>query len=774
MANETPKLGFGKRLRLVLWVLWRSLRMRWLANGLTVLAVLLGVGLALVVPMSVNSFQRGAVDASRIFDLLVTAEGSETQVVLNSIYYQSAPVGNIPYRVYESLANDPRTARAVPLGFGDNYAGYPLVGTSPAYFDLRTSAQAPPYYQLAEGAAFSRPFQAVVGAFVAQETGLSLGDTFQTQHGFAATFDPITHSFDYTVVGILEPTGGPSDRAIYTAIASLWEAHGQYSPTTGQVDARHACAHVRAGPVETLSLRDSPNNLSQIREVHTRYDSDVVAFNGDRGGLFELVIGEASPYAFYVTSDVILSVFGPEGRRVEPELVADERAVEGCDEVVTAHVFGLEPATYTVQVNSAPEGTMSFVFEQIDIAQQDTTILYASTEAGMASEDEHDDYTGEEGEVHSDLDVIDAEHACVHMQAGPVDTLTANVAPVGMEAPPSGIHRRLDISLRRQSESYGGYFTYVAEEDREEEDREFVFFADRRVTVRHVSETGSTTTPVHLFRGEAVESCAEITEAHVFLLGAGEHQFAVRGVADEMVRLVVELYEHDHGEHEGEEKEGEEHEGDGAAAGDGTDGRGTPDRNIIAVEALADAPLADGSDTRDVTAVLYASESLGDLYRIASYLDEIQGVQAVFPGAVLNQLINLVGQGREVYGLLANVILALAIITVALNTYANALQAQKTLAILRAVGVSRSVVAGSVLLEAALLSLFGIALGVAAAYVGTVVVGDIVAAHASITLPTPEMSQGDWLRALVLLPVAVLFAVLPALNAARKSPLERL
>lgn len=418
-------LDLAKRLRLILWVLLRSLRMRLFANILSVLAVLLGVGLALVVPLSLRAFQQGASDAAQIFDLLVTAEGSQTQAVLSTIYYQDAPLDNIPYRVYAALRDDGRTERAVPLGFGDNVQGYPLVGTTLAYFELRPSPQAPPYFGLEQGTLFSKSYEVVLGAQVARETGFALGDTLETAHGFVETFEPTLHTQDYRVVGILQPTGGPSDRAVYTSIESVWDAHGQFSP----------------------------------------------------------------------------------------------------------------------------------------------------------------------------------------------------------------------------------------------------------------------------------------------------------------------------------EQEGE-----------------------VTIESLADPPPED--DARQVTAVLYASADLAALYQVAGKLDGLPGVQAVFPGNVINGLLSLLGQGQQTYGLLANVILALAVITVALNTYGGAVQAQKSLAILRMVGVSRGVVAGSVLLEAALLSFAGIVLGVVAAYLGVVFVGQVVQAQTSLTLPAPELSRADLWRSLVLLPVAVFFALLPALRAVRKSPLE--
>ena len=239
----------------------------------------------------------------------------------------------------------------------------------------------------------------------------------------------------------------------------------------------------------------------------------------------------------------------------------------------------------------------------------------------------------------------------------------------------------------------------------------------------------------------------DIFSAHVFHLDPGDYLFQIDAAERDTLRLVVEEVGHEH-------------------AGEAAGGART-----IPLEALASTP-PDENDTREVTAVLYASDDISALYQIAGTLDELPGVQAVFPGGVINGLLNLLGQGRQTYGLLANIILALGGITVALNAYANAAQAQKSLAVLRAVGVPRGVVAGSVLLEAALLSLIGILLGVAAAYLGVALVGRIVEARASLTLPTPDLSRADWWRGLVLLPVAVLFALLPALRAARRSPLE--
>jgi hypothetical protein len=65
-------------------------------------------------------------------------------------------------------------------------------------------------------------------------------------------------------------------------------------------------------------------------------------------------------------------------------------------------------------------------------------------------------------------------------------------------------------------------------------------------------------------------------------------------------------------------------------------------------------------------------------------------------------------------------------------------------------------------------------LGVGLAYLGTAIAGQVLQDQVGLTLPIVALESGDFLRALTLLPVAVIFALFPALAASRRSPLERL
>jgi putative ABC transport system permease protein len=214
---------------MIFWLLWRNLRSRLGANTLTALAVALAVALSLAVPMVVASVRQGGEQAAQIFNLLITAKGSPTQAVLNTIFLQETPIGNIPYALYQKLKADNRTRSAIPLGFGDNINGFPLIGTNNDFFGLRDKLTDPAFYRLQAGRSFqsNQIFEAVLGAQAASVSGFRLGDRFQGAHGFIAGIEEDNHEAEYTVVGILAATGGPGDRGVYVPIESLWQDHQQ-------------------------------------------------------------------------------------------------------------------------------------------------------------------------------------------------------------------------------------------------------------------------------------------------------------------------------------------------------------------------------------------------------------------------------------------------------------------------------------------------------------------------------------------------------------------
>lgn len=220
----------------------RSLRQHAVSTVVTLVAVALASGLV----MSVFSIQEQSYQAftggPAGFDAVLGARGSQLQLVLNTVFHLETSPGNIPWSLYETIQADPRVRLAIPYATGDNYFGYRIVGTTSQIFtdfEYREGRT----FQVRPGGRFFDPgyAEAVIGSYVAQRTGLGVGDTFRPYHGLS--FNPdIQHRDVYTVVGVLEPTNSPSDRVIWIPIEGIFRMDGHvlrgsgemYTPEGGQ------------------------------------------------------------------------------------------------------------------------------------------------------------------------------------------------------------------------------------------------------------------------------------------------------------------------------------------------------------------------------------------------------------------------------------------------------------------------------------------------------------------------------------------------------------
>ena len=205
---------------------WRYVCARPIVTSVSILGLALGSALISVVLTlhreTEDTFKREAA----LFDLIVGAKGSPLQLTLSALYHLDVPTGNIPYERYEALRDNPRVAFAVPIGLGDNYEGFRIVGTEQHFFDLVDRESEKPLFGLAEGDYFKDPFDVVLGSTVARETGLKVGEVFSGTHGLVSVPGSEVHTdFPYRVTGILNPTGTSQDRAIFGTLQSVWDIH---------------------------------------------------------------------------------------------------------------------------------------------------------------------------------------------------------------------------------------------------------------------------------------------------------------------------------------------------------------------------------------------------------------------------------------------------------------------------------------------------------------------------------------------------------------------
>ena len=209
----------------ILRLLLRNLTSRPIGSLLTLLSVTVGVALMVGILIISQALHQGAGEYADDYDLVVGAQGSPTQLILSTLFHYENPVANIDYGLYQELLDDQRVREVVPIALGDSYGGYRIVGTEEQYLSSRDGGVSDPY---AEGRGFVEIGEAVIGSRVAESMNLSLGDTFQSIHGFDDASNGHHHELEYTVVGILNEEKSIMDRSIFASVETYWAAHDHH------------------------------------------------------------------------------------------------------------------------------------------------------------------------------------------------------------------------------------------------------------------------------------------------------------------------------------------------------------------------------------------------------------------------------------------------------------------------------------------------------------------------------------------------------------------
>jgi len=209
-----------------LWkIALRSIQQRKLSSWLTIVSMALGVALVVTVLVIRGQVQQSFTrNASLGYHLVVGGKnGSKLELVFATAFYLSNADEPLPYSYYKKLlapiaegGYGDFVALAVPVCLGDSYEGFRVVGTNLDFFDLqyRGDQTYEDAIEAGAGRKFRRSgfFEAVIGADVAERTGLEVGDTFMPTHG--VTDDGHVHEDRFTVVGIMDRTYTPNDRVL--------------------------------------------------------------------------------------------------------------------------------------------------------------------------------------------------------------------------------------------------------------------------------------------------------------------------------------------------------------------------------------------------------------------------------------------------------------------------------------------------------------------------------------------------------------------------------
>ena len=254
-------------MRHVFYMAWRYVAFHRLKSSILVGAIALIVFIPAALRVLVRQGETQLTARAEATPLLLGTRDSPLELVLNSLYFSS----DVPETLAFGRVNDVAgtgLAEAIPLYVRFRSQDNPIVGTTLDYFAARG-------LRVAAGRQMTSLGECVVGAAVAAARGLKPGDHVTSSP--ESVFDLAgVYPLKTRVTGVLAPSGGPDDDAIFVDVKTAWIMEGL---AHGHEDLSQPGA---AGRV----LRREGNTIvgnASVREYQeiTRDNIDSFHFHGD-------------------------------------------------------------------------------------------------------------------------------------------------------------------------------------------------------------------------------------------------------------------------------------------------------------------------------------------------------------------------------------------------------------------------------------------------------------------------------------------------------------
>ncbi len=202
----------------------KSLRNRLLPSILTVASIAFSVALLVGIENIRNGLRDSFTGTISGTDLIVGPQSGTIQLLLYSVFGMGSPTGNISWEAYEHFRDHEAVSWTIPYSLGDNHRGFRVIGTTEDFYDhfrFRREGR----ISFAAGRPARERYDVVIGAEVASRLDYELGQTIVVTHGLgpAGIMDHDEHPF--TIVGILNRTSTPVDRAVYVTLEGIEAMH---------------------------------------------------------------------------------------------------------------------------------------------------------------------------------------------------------------------------------------------------------------------------------------------------------------------------------------------------------------------------------------------------------------------------------------------------------------------------------------------------------------------------------------------------------------------
>jgi len=263
----------------------QSLTNRFLTTSLTALSIALSVALLVGVENIRTGMRESFSNTISGTDLIVGSRGGTIQLLLYSVFGMGSPVANISHDTWKEWDEHPAVGWTIPYALGDSHRGFRVIGTNESFYEHYRYRGGQPIV-VSQGRPASGVFDLVLGAEVASRLGYGLGDRVAVTHGMSAVGFMNHDEMPFEVVGILERTLTPVDRAIYVSLEGIsaihmgWESGAPPMPGE-EVDAEEVLAmdEVPVSQITSffLGAESRAHTLQLQREISTNEEEPLTA-----------------------------------------------------------------------------------------------------------------------------------------------------------------------------------------------------------------------------------------------------------------------------------------------------------------------------------------------------------------------------------------------------------------------------------------------------------------------------------------------------------------
>ena len=248
------------------YLAWRYLSHHRAKTLLLVLSLSVFLGLPLVMRAMSAVIQTSLMARAQSTPLLLGKKGSSLDLVVEALYFQPKGIEGLT-AADSNEVDGTGLAQAIPIRTGLLAQQFPVVGTSLDYFAFRG-------LQTADGRALATLGECVIGAEVAATLGLHPGDSILTSP--STLFDLAgVYPLRLHIVGTLQPSYGPDDRAVFVDVKTAWVAEGLGH---GHQDLETASGDVLLKRKDGTATANA--KLVQYNEI-TEENADSFHFHGD-------------------------------------------------------------------------------------------------------------------------------------------------------------------------------------------------------------------------------------------------------------------------------------------------------------------------------------------------------------------------------------------------------------------------------------------------------------------------------------------------------------